>query len=93
MLIQDIIDRSMCFLNICTGWHRPLNDTHLLINSSFYRYMKEVKYQVDISLDMREYIIGGGYPLLPWLIILFLDYDNAQTLLNFKLCSTQIVVE
>eukprot|EP01018_Ginkgo_biloba_P040499 Gb_15802 [translate_table: standard] len=100
MLVQAIVDSNMRFLDICTGWPRSLNDTHLLRNSSFYRLCEGGErlngHLVSIgTIDMREYIVGdGGYPLLPWLIVLFLGaMTNVQKLFNFKLSSTHIVVE
>eukprot|EP01018_Ginkgo_biloba_P022151 Gb_19878 [translate_table: standard] len=99
MLVQDIVDSNMLFLDICIGWPRSLNDTHLLRNSSFYRLCEGGErlngHLVSIgTIDMREYIVGdGGYPLLPWLIIPFQSVTNAQNLFNFKLSSIRIIVE
>eukprot|EP01018_Ginkgo_biloba_P013985 Gb_31798 [translate_table: standard] len=98
MRVQASIDNNMRFLDICTCWPRSLNDTRSLRNSSFYRLCEGGerlnKHLVSIgAIDMREYIVGyGGYPLLPWLIIHFLEaVTNAQKLFNFKLSSTSIV--
>eukprot|EP01018_Ginkgo_biloba_P000115 Gb_05657 [translate_table: standard] len=100
MLVQAIVDSNMRFLNICTGWPGSLNDTRLLKNSSFYRLCEGGErlngHLVSIdTIDMREYIFGdGGYPLLPWITILFLRaVTNAQNLFNSKLYSTRIAVE
>eukprot|EP01018_Ginkgo_biloba_P002824 Gb_25687 [translate_table: standard] len=100
MLVQDIIDSNMRFLDIYTVWPGSLNDSRLLRNSSFYRLYEGGErlngHLVSIgTIDMREYIVGDdGYPLLPWLIILFLGaVTNTQNLFNFKLSSTRIVVE
>eukprot|EP01018_Ginkgo_biloba_P007935 Gb_41447 [translate_table: standard] len=71
MLVQAIVDSTMRFLDICTGWPGSLNDTRLLRNSSFYRLCEGGEilngHLVSIgTIDMREYIVGdGGYPLLP----------------------------
>eukprot|EP01018_Ginkgo_biloba_P021563 Gb_26925 [translate_table: standard] len=100
MLVQAIIESNMWFLDICTGCPGSLNDNRLLRNSSFHRLCEGGErlngHMVSIgAIDMREYIIGdGGYPLLPWLIILFSRaVTNAQKLFNFKLSYMHIIVE
>eukprot|EP01018_Ginkgo_biloba_P036047 Gb_09276 [translate_table: standard] len=100
MLIQDIVDSNMQSLDIYIGWPRSLNDTHLLNNYLFYRLCEGSErlngHLISIgTIEMREcFFCDCGYPLLPWLIILFSGIViNAQNLFNFRLSSTRIVVE
>nr|CAD1817606.1 unnamed protein product [Ananas comosus var. bracteatus] len=74
MILQAVVDPSMRFRDVVTGWPGSMNKPVVLKSSGFYKLcekgMRLNGKSMEISgAEVREYIAGDeGYPLLPWLL-------------------------
>lgn len=100
MCLQAIVDMNMRFLDVYAGWPGSTNDARVFRNSSFYHCVERGIYLagqpfVNGNFHMPEYIVADcNYGLRTWVMV---PYETPRTeeqkLFNFKLSSTQTVVE
>ncbi|KAF5177211.1 Antagonist of like heterochromatin protein [Thalictrum thalictroides] len=91
MFLQAIVDDSMRFLDIVTGWPGGMTISRMLKCSGFYK-LCEIGDRLNGSvralsegLEIREYIVGGTeYPLLPWLITPYGDKRLSGPMAGFN---------
>ncbi|XP_073298802.1 protein ANTAGONIST OF LIKE HETEROCHROMATIN PROTEIN 1 isoform X2 [Primulina huaijiensis] len=84
MFVQGVVDSEMRFLDIVTGWPGGMPISRLLKCSGFYKLCESgarlngnVKVLSD-GEEVREYVVGGAsYPLLPWLVTPYKDYEHS----------------
>lgn len=77
--VQIVVDSSSRILSIVAGIRGDKGDCRVLKSSTLYKDIEEKKllgsgpvYVNGVAVD--QYLIGdGGYPLLPWLMVPFVD--------------------
>ncbi|XP_031480046.1 protein ALP1-like [Nymphaea colorata] len=79
VVAQIVVDSSSRILSIATGFSGDKGDARVLRSSTLYKDVEEgvLLNSPTIflkSVTVRPYIVGdGGYPLLPWLMVPYID--------------------
>ncbi|KAI5083347.1 hypothetical protein GOP47_0003090 [Adiantum capillus-veneris] len=89
MALQVVVDPSLRFRDILTGWPGGMNELQLIRNCAFFRLcegrqrLQGPPKQLSEGRQIREYIVGDlGYPLLPWLLTPYQEKDLAGAATN-----------
>lgn len=87
---QIVVDSSSRILSIVAGFRSDKSDYEVLKSSTLYkdiegeRLLNSPKVNVN-GVDVNQYLVGnGGYPLLPWLMVPFLDSVPGSCEENFN---------
>ncbi|KAH7575269.1 hypothetical protein JRO89_XS02G0072900 [Xanthoceras sorbifolium] len=88
--VQIVVDSSSRILSIVAGIRGDKGDSRVLKSSTLYTDIEEKKlldsspvYVNGVAVD--QYLIGdGGYPLLPWLMVPFVDAKPGSSEENFN---------
>ncbi|CAK9178644.1 unnamed protein product [Ilex paraguariensis] len=100
---QIIVDSSSRILSIIAGFRGDKGDSRILKSSTLYKdiqggmVLNSEPICVD-GVDIPQYLVGdGGYPLLPWLVVPFVDpkagsfeenFNNAHHLMRLPAIKT-----
>lgn len=88
--VQIVVDSSSRILSIVAGFHGQKGNFQVLKSSTLYKDIESKKllnsHPIDInSVAIPQYIVGDtGYPLLPWLVVPFLDPMPGSSEENFN---------
>lgn len=88
--VQLVVDSSSRILSIVAGIRGDKGDSRVLKSSTLYKDIEEKKllnsgpvFVNGVAVD--QYLIGdGGYPLLPWLMVPFVDTKPGSIEENFN---------
>ncbi|KAI9180143.1 hypothetical protein LWI28_001687 [Acer negundo] len=88
--VQIVVDSSSRILSIVAGIRGDKGDSRVLKSSTLYKDIEDKKlldsgpvYVNGVPVD--QYLIGdGGYPLLPWLMVPFVDAKPGSSEENFN---------
>ncbi|KAJ8435681.1 LOW QUALITY PROTEIN: hypothetical protein Cgig2_014262 [Carnegiea gigantea] len=87
MLLQGTVDHEMRFIDIVTGWPGAMMVSRLLKCSGFYKLCgsgERLNQHLKVDeVEIREYIVGSQYKLLPWLITPYESQNFSETLSKF----------
>ncbi|KAM7527822.1 hypothetical protein LguiB_031232 [Lonicera macranthoides] len=91
MILQAIVDPTMRFRDIVTGWPGKMNELAVLYSSTFFNLcekgerLKGKKVKLSEGVKLREYIIGDlGFPQLPWLMTPYKEKELSEFELEFN---------
>ena len=102
IILQGTVNNLGHFMDIYVGWPGRVHDARVFVNSSIFRKDEDKKLlpnwteviaETDVPLVLLE---DPAYPLLPWLIIAFLDNGHLsaeQKLFNYRLSKARVIVE
>lgn len=97
---QIVVDSSSRILSIVAGFRGDKSDVQILKSSTLYKDIEKGKILRlnDVAAAIPQYLIGSGeYPLLPWLLVPYLDpqpgsveenFNNAHRLMRISLLKT-----
>ncbi|KAL8554539.1 hypothetical protein ACS0TY_002651 [Phlomoides rotata] len=86
---QIVVDSSSRILSIVAGFHGNKSDAQILKSSTLYKDIENDKILnsqrfTDVAA-IPQYLIGSGeYPLLPWLLVPFVDPEAGSVEENFN---------
>lgn len=78
---QIVVDSSCRILSIAAGFHGYKSNAQILKSSTLFEDIEEgvllnSHSNNGVSLNLNQYLVGDkGYPLLPWLMVPFMDDD------------------
>ncbi|GAB2291677.1 hypothetical protein Dimus_038169 [Dionaea muscipula] len=89
---QIIVDSSSRILSIIAGFNGDKDDSTILKSSTLYKDIKSSRLLNSLpvpvyldGVDIPQYLVGdSGYPLLPWLLVPFLDPSPGSCEENFN---------
>lgn len=91
MILQAIVDPTMRFRDIVTGWPGKMNELAVLYSSTFFKLCEKgerlngKKLKLSEGVKLSEYIIGDlGFPLLPWLMTPYKEKELSEFELEFN---------
>lgn len=102
MALQVVVDPSLRFRDILTGWPGSMNELRLLRNCAFFRLCESGQRlngppkRLAEGEEICDFIVGDlGYPLLPWLLTPFQEKDltDANTSYNKRHASAVAMAE
>lgn len=88
--VQIVVDSSSRILSIVAGIRGDKGDSRVLKSSTLYKDIEENKLLNSSPICVNgvavdQYLIGdGGYPLLPWLMVPFVDANPGSSEENFN---------
>ncbi|KAJ4716294.1 Harbinger transposase-derived nuclease [Melia azedarach] len=88
--VQIVVDSSSRILSIVAGIRGDKGDSRVLKSSTLYKDIEAKKLlnsgQISVNgVVIDQYLIGdGGYPLLPWLMVPFVDAKPGTSEENFN---------
>lgn len=94
IVLQGIVDRSMRFLNVFSGYLGRVHDARVFVNSPVAHRIASVPHQESILREPYVLVGDAAYPLCSWLVTPFPTEPTArEAVFNRRHSSARMAVE